>query len=208
MKTHRYFYMLSALVAISFLAAVATPTTSYAVTWNCQPTKAKALKAKTAKKTAVRYAKLSNGGYKRQVAQNQANTLQKPICVQCSTGYAPNWGTVAAAGSGTAQQNNPPVLCSTCVPAWSLPATSANAPAATTASGYPVCGVPTCSWNTPATAGTSATYTPPPPAPAAPATTTTTQPSYSCGGLLCSILAVPYNIGAFVFGGCPMGGCS
>ena len=32
--------------------------------------------------------------------------------------------------------------------------------------------------------------------------------SYSCGGLLCSILAVPYNIGAFVFGGCPIAGCS
>ena len=120
--------MLAALVAILFLAVAATPTTSYAVTWNCQPTKAKA-----AKKTAVRYARVSNGGYKRQVAQNQANTLQKPICVQCSTGYAPNWGTVAASGSGTDQQNNPPVVCSECVPAWSLPATSANAPAAQTA---------------------------------------------------------------------------
>lgn len=208
MKTHQYFNILAALVAILFLAAASIPTTSFAVTWNCEPANAKAVKAKTAKKTAVRYARVSNGSYKRQVATNQSNTLQKPICVQCSTVSGSNWGTAATAGSGTGQQTSPTVVCSTCVPAWSLPATSARAPATKTPSEYPICGVPAgYSWSIPATAGTSATYTPPPPAPAAPATTTT-QPSYRCGGLLCSILAVPYNIGAFVFGGCPMAGCS
>ena len=163
-------------------------------------------KQRQRKDPQYRYAKVSNGRYKRQIARNEPNTLQKPICVQCSTGYVPNWGTVAASGSGAGQQTNPPVICSTCVPAWSLPATAARAPTTKTASAYPVCGVPTnCYWNTPATAGASATYTPPP---AAPANTTTSQPSYRCGGLLCSILAVPYNIGAFVFGGCPISGCS
>lgn len=208
MKINQYFSILAVLVAVLFLAAASTPTTSFAA-GNSKQAKLKACLAKIEKKPAARYTKATNGTFKRQIARNQSNTLQKPICVQCSTVPGSDWGTAATSGSGTAQQNNPRVVYGTCVPAWSLPATSASAPVATTASGYPVCGAPVnCSWSTPATAGTSATYTPPPPAPAAPVTTTTTRPSYSCGGLLCSILAVPYNIGAFVFGTCPMPGCS
>ena len=197
MKSHQYFNMLAAVVAILFLAAASAPTTSFAATQNCPPTKAKAVKARTvtakvAKRTAARYARVSNGRYKRQIARNQPNNLQLPICVQCSTGYVPNWGTVAASGSGTGQPNNPPVICSTCVPAWSLPATAARAPAAKTASAYPVCGVPTnCYWNTPATAGASATYTRRPRHRQLLRTTTTASLGTNAEGLLGSILAVP-----------------
>ncbi len=207
MKIHQYFSIVAALVAVLFLAAASAPTTSFAATTNSKQSKQlKACLAKVAKMHGVRHVKVSNRTFKRQIARNQSNTLQKPICVQCSTVPGPSWGTAATSGAGTGQQNNPKVTCSTCIPAWNLPATSARAPASQTASGYPVCGVPAnCAWSTPAKAGTSATYTPPAPAVT---TTTATQPSYRCGGLLCSILAVPYNIGAFVFGGRPISGCS
>ena len=86
MKIHQYFSILAVLVAVLFLAAASTPTTSFAASANSKQAKLKACLAKVSKKNPVRYARASNGSYKRQTAMNQSNTLQKPICVQCSTG--------------------------------------------------------------------------------------------------------------------------
>jgi hypothetical protein len=219
MKIHQYFSVLAVLMAVLFAAAALTPTTSFAAARDSKKSNVKPCPANCVSKTAVKYTKASNGTFKRQIARAQSNTLQKPSCVQCWTDTGSNWGNAATSGSGTSQQYNPRIVCSTCVPAWSLPATAARAPAKTTSNQtsnsvvtcstcLPCGNVPLSSWSTPATAGTTVTNTPPAePTPAATTTTTTTQ-SYRCEGLLCSILQVPYNIGAFVFGGCPMTGCS
>ncbi len=231
MKIHQFFSIVAIIAAILFLAAVSAPTASFAA-GNSKQTGVKASKSKTAHKNIVRYAKASNGGFKQQRVARKSNTLKEPSCVQCWTNTTSNWGTAASSGYGT--QNNPNVVCSTCVPAWNLPATASRAPAksssnrsvksasnrtsnssATCATCAP-CG-PVSVWNAPATSGPAITYTPPPaqPAPPAPSATPATQRLNSCGGLLCSVLQVPYavlqvpyNIAAFVFGSCPTGGCS
>ncbi len=216
MKINKYFSILVVLVAMLFIAAASAPTTSLAASGNSKNCE-KICRAKSVHKTGVRYTKASNGTFKRQAARNQSTTLQKPTCVECWTDTGARWSVAATSGSGTNQQPNPRVVCGTCVPAWSLPATAARAPANTTSnqpsssgitgSTCVSCGnVPVCSWSAPATAGTTVTSTPP--AESTQAATTTTTQSSRCGGLLCSILAVPYNVGAFVFGGCPMAGCS
>ena len=209
MKIHQYFSILAVLMAVLFVAAVLSPTASFAA-GDSKKSNLKSCPANCVPKTAVKYTKASNGTFKRQSARAQSNTVQKPSCVQCWTDTGSTWGTPATFGSGT----NPRIVCSTCVPAWSLPATAARAPKTTSnqtsnsAVAVPCGNVPVTSWSVPATSGTTVTYTPPAePTPAATTTTTATQ-TYRCGGLLCSILQVPYNIGAFVFGGCPMTGCS
>ena len=219
MRINQYFSILAVLVAVLFMAAASVPVTSFAASGNSKNCE-KICKAKLAKKPGVRYTKASNGTFKRHSvsARNQSVALQKPTCVECWTDTGASWSVAATSGSGTNQQDNPRVVCGTCVPAWSLPATAARAPAKTASNptnnsgvncGTCVsCGsVPVCSWSAPATAGTSVNYTAPAEQTQA-ATTSTKTTTYRCGGLLCSILQVPYNIGAFVFGGCPMSGCS
>jgi hypothetical protein len=213
MKIHQYFSILVVLMAVLFIAAALTPTASFAAAGDSKKSNLKSCPANCVPKTAVKYTKASNGTFKRQSARAQSNTVQKPGCVQCWTDTVSNWGTPATSGSGT----NPRIVCGTCVPAWSLPATAARAPAKTTSNQTSNSGATTCvtcgdvtasPWCVPATSGTSVTYTPPAEPTQAATTTTTTTQTYRCGGLLCSILQVPYNIGAFVFGGCPMAGCS
>ncbi len=210
MKIHQYFSMLVVLMAVLFIAAALTPTASFAAAGDSKKSQLKSCPVNCVPKKAVKYTKASNGTFKRQSALAQSNTLTKPSCVQCWTDTGSNWGTAATSGSGT----NPRIVCGSCVPAWSLPATAARAPAQTSNSNItcstclPCGNVPLSSWSIPATASTTVTYTPPVQPTQAATTTTTTTQSYRCGGSLCSILQVPYNIGAFVFGGCPMTGCS
>jgi len=219
MKIHQHFSILAVLMAVLFTAAALTPTASLAAAEDSKKSQLKSCPTNCVPKTAARYTKASNGTFKRRIARNQSNAPQKPTCVECWTDTGASWSVAATSGSGTNQQYNPRVVCGTCVPAWSLPATAARAPAKTnsnqtsnpgvTCSTCVPCGnVPSSSWSTPATSGTTVTNTPPAEPTQAATTTTTTTQSYRCGGLLCSILQVPYNIGAFVFGGCPMAGCS
>ena len=50
MKIHQYFSILAVLVAVLFLAAASTPTTSFAASANSKQTKTKACQAKVSKK--------------------------------------------------------------------------------------------------------------------------------------------------------------
>ena len=219
MKIHQYFSILAVLMAVLFTAAALTPTASFAAAGDSKKSQLKPCPTNCVAKTAARYTKASSGTFKRRIARNQSTAFQKPTCVECWTDTGAHWSVAATSGSGTNQQYNPRIVCGTCVPAWSLPATAARAPAKTTSNEssnpgvtcstcVPCGNVPSSSWSTPATSGTTVTNTPPAEPTQAATTNTTTTQSYRCGGLLCSILQVPYNIGAFVFGGCPMAGCS
>ena len=124
MKIHQYLSILTVLMAVLFTAAALTPTASLAA-GDSKKSQLKPCPTNCVAKTAARYTKASNGTFKRRIARNQSTAFQKPTCVECWTDTGANWSAAATSGSGT----NPRVVCGTCVPAWSFPATAARAPA-------------------------------------------------------------------------------